>query len=426
MKYSIPPGVFDIIPQDLQEPWKNSSLWDSVEKTVRELVALYGFHEIRTPLFEKTELFQRSVGEGSDIVSKEMYSFQDRGGRNLSLRPEGTAPVIRALIENRLDQKSQVQKFFYIAPMFRYERSQAGRYRQHHQFGVEIIGASQPAQDAEAIDLLYTLYKKLGLQNLTLYINSIGSTEARSLFKEALKNYLIPLQSSLSPESQVRLSINPLRILDSKDPVDKEIVSSAPSILDFLTPDDQAHFASLKELLHTLNIPFQVNRFLVRGLDYYNKTVFEITAGELGAQNSIGGGGRYDGLIETLGGKNLPAFGFGTGIERILQTMLHQKVVLPPVPHPLVYLIPMGSKAFSICFSLLHQLREEGLSAEMDFSGKKLGKSIQAADELRSTYCIILGDTEIENQTIELKELATGHKTPCSLSNLIHFLKQSQ
>lgn len=426
MKYSIPPGVFDIIPQNSQEPWKNSFLWASVEKTIRELVALYGFHEIRTPLFEKTELFQRSVGEGSDIVSKEMYSFQDRGGRNLSLRPEGTAPVIRAIVENRLDQKSQVQKFFYIAPMFRYERSQAGRYRQHHQFGVEIIGSSQSAQDAEGIDLLYTLYRKLGLQNLTLYINSIGSAEARFLFKEALKNYLTPLQSSLSPESQIRLSVNPLRILDSKDPIDKEIVAQAPSILDFLTPDDRSHFDELQEFLSHLNIPFQVNPLLVRGLDYYNKTVFEIVAGELGAQNSIGGGGRYDGLIETLGGKNLPAFGFGTGIERILQTMLHQNVLLPSPPHPLIYLIPMGTKAFSVCFSLLHQLREEGLAGEMDFSGKKLGKSIQLADELGSTYCIVIGDTEIETNTIELKELATGNKIPCSLPNLIPFLKQSK
>lgn len=291
MKIAIPPGVFDIIPIDDQEKWKSSYLWAHVEKIIRETARDYGYQEIRTPLFERTELFQRSVGDSSDIVSKEMYSFEDKGGRSLSLRPEGTAPVIRAFIEHQLHQKASVQKLFYIAPMFRYERAQAGRYRQHHQFGAEVIGNASPEQDAELIDLLYTLYQRLGLKNLTLFINSIGDNTSRQAFRKALKDYLAPQAALLSPDSQTRLELNPLRILDSKDPRDQEIVARAPSILNFLSEEANTHFEDLKRLLTLLRIPYQVNPLLVRGLDYYNKTVFEVVAGELGAQNSIGGGG---------------------------------------------------------------------------------------------------------------------------------------
>jgi len=426
MKYPIPPGVFDIIPIDEQEKWKSSYLWAYVEDIIRETARVYGYHEIRTPLFERTELFQRSVGDTSDIVSKEMYTFKDKGDRSLSLRPEGTAPVMRAFIEHQLHQKVAVQKLFYIAPMFRYERAQAGRYRQHHQFGAEAIGNASPEQDAELIDLLYTLYGRLGLKNLTLYINSIGDTASRLAFRQALKDYLVPQSALLSPESQTRLEVNPLRILDSKDPRDQKIVAHAPSILDFLTPEAQSDFEDLKRLLTILLIPFQVNPLLVRGLDYYNKTVFEVVAGELGAQNSIGGGGRYDGLLTTLGGPDLPSIGFGTGIERIIQTMLHQEVPVPSPHHPTVFLVALGEKAKNECFALLHHLRQQGIAAQLDFSNKKVGKILQYADQIRATYVIVIGDHEIEKQEVELKEMATGQKSTVSLSDLVTTLANNK
>lgn len=423
MKYPIPPGVFDIIPFDGQELWKSSYLWTYVERIIRETARDFGFLEIRTPLFERTELFQRSVGDTSDIVSKEMYTFDDKGGRSLSLKPEQTAPVMRAFIEHHLDQTPASHKLFYITPMFRYERTQAGRYRQHHQFGAEAVGHSSPEQDAELIDLLVTLYQRLGLKNLTLFINSIGDLPSRQAFRLALKEYLLPQFSSLSPDSQTRFETNPLRILDSKDPRDQEIVSRAPSILDFLNEPERAHFEELKRLLDALKIPYQVNPLLVRGLDYYNKTVFEIVAGELGAQNSIGGGGRYDGLLQSLGGPDLPSIGFGTGIERIIQTMINQDVPLPQPNHPSLFLIPMGERAKAPCFEILHALRAEGIPSQMDFSGKKVGKLLQFADQIGATYVVVIGDHELDSQEVEIKEMATGHKEKIPFSSLITTLK---
>ncbi|MFI0434166.1 MAG: histidine--tRNA ligase [Parachlamydiaceae bacterium] len=424
MKCPIPPGVFDIIPIDYEEKWKSSYLWTYVENVIRQTARAYGYHEIRTPLFERTELFKRSVGDTSDIVSKEMYTFEDKGGRSLSLRPEGTAPVMRAFIEHQLHQKTLIQKFFYIAPMFRYERAQAGRYRQHHQFGAEAIGNDSAEQDAELIDMLYTLYRRLGLQNLTLYINSIGDSATRQAFRQSLIDYLTPLVGSLSPESQTRLEVNPLRILDSKDPRDQQVVAKAPLILDFLSQEAASHFESLKKLLGILNIPFKVNPLLVRGLDYYNKTVFEIVAGELGAQNSIGGGGRYDGLLSSLGGPDLPSIGFGTGIERILQTMLNQHIQLPDQEHPELFLIAIGEKAKETCFKLLHDLRQEGVPSQMDFSSRKVTKLLQYADQIGAAYVAVIGDVEMEKGEVELKLMATGDKLRISISDVVKTLTQ--
>ncbi len=423
MKYPIPPGVFDIIPHNERENWKSSYLWNFVERVIRQTATDFCYQEIRTPVFERTELFQRSVGDTSDIVSKEMYTFQDKGGRSLSLRPEGTAPVLRAYIEHQLHQ-APCQKFFYIAPMFRYERAQAGRYRQHHQFGVEVFGNDSAEQDVEIIDFLCTLYRRLGLKNLGLHINSIGDAFCRDRFRSALKDYLQPYIAQLSPDSQTRLDKNPLRILDSKDPKDREIVSSAPSILDFLSDEDKKHFDRVQELLHQLGISYQVNRFLVRGLDYYNKTVFEIVAGELGAQNSIGGGGRYDGLLASLGGPNLPSIGFGTGMERILQTMIQQKVSLPESNSPFLFLIALGEKAQMACFALLHSLRDNGISSQMDFSARKVGKLMQLADELHAHYVAVIGEEELLSQEIEIKEMKTGNKLKVSYSSLLKVMKE--
>lgn len=423
MKIPILPGVFDILPEDKSEMWHNSYIWSYLENIIRETAQQYGLLEIRTPIFERTELFTRGVGESSDIVTKEMYTFMDKGERSVTLRPEGTAPVIRSFVEHQMHQSGPVHKLFYIGPMFRYERAQAGRYRQFHQFGVEIIGIASPEQDAELIDLAYTIYNKLGLKNLVININSIGNLESRAKYREALQNYLKVSFDKLSEDSQKRFYTNPFRILDSKDPNDQAVLSQAPSILDFLDDDSRQHFEEVKKYLNELSIPYVINPRLVRGLDYYNKTVFEIVAGELGAQNSIGGGGRFDGLISTLGGPDLPATGYATGLERVIQTMLKQGVPLPPPPSPMLYLIPLGDSAKSTCLQIMKQLRNHGLDIQMEFSAKKLQRAMQYADQIKAKYVAVVGDQELQNQQVELKEMATGEKTTVPLFHLSRILE---
>lgn len=426
MNIPIPPGVFDILPNDPKEAWRNSHLWQYVENVIRDVARCYGYHEIRTPLFERTELFQRSVGETTDIVSKEMYTFEDRGGRSMTLRPEGTAPVMRSFIENQMQNQAPVHKLFYIGPMFRYERTQAGRYRQHHQFGVEAIGNGSAEQDVEAIDLIYTVLNRLGIKNLKVGLNSIGDVEGRSAYKESLLKYLQGYYDQLSEDSKNRFKTNPLRILDSKDSADKKICAHAPSILDYLSEENKAHFAEVQKLLTVLNIPYEINTQLVRGLDYYNKTVFEIVGGELGAQNSIVGGGRYDGLIKSLGGADLPSFGFGSGIERIIQTLLKQNCPLPQAVKPSIFIIPLGEEAKQPCFKLLNQLRQQNIASQMDFSGRKLNKIMQYADQTGSKYVAVIGDNELQRGHVELKEMSTGQKHQVPLDQLISFIKEAK
>ena len=423
MTTNIPPGVFDIIPEDAKEPWRSSYLWSQIEAIIRDIARAYGYQEIRTPMFERTELFQRGVGDTSDIVSKEMYTFLDKGGRSMSLRPEGTAPVIRAFIENQLYQSAPVHKLFYIAPMFRYERSQAGRYRQHHQFGAEAIGNGSPEQDVELIDMIYTLYQRLGLNNLQVYLNSLGNSESRIAFRNALQNYLRASFDQLSEDSKTRFEANPLRILDSKDPNDRKILANAPSILDFLKPECRDHFNEVQKLLTQLKIPFKVNSQLVRGLDYYNRTVFEIVSGDLGAQNSIGGGGRYDGLIKLLGGPDLPSMGFGTGLERIIQTLIKQKVPMAPMERPTLFLIALGDEAKKACFSITHDLRQNGVSVYLDFSNKKLNKVMQFANQIQAKYVAVVGDDEIRSGEVSLKEMKSGEAIKAPLFNLTRILQ---
>ena len=424
MKVPIPPGVFDILPQDAKEPWRNSSTWQYVEQQIRQLTELYCFHEIRTPIFERTELFQKGTGESSDIVTKEMYTFTDKGNRSMTLRPEGTPSVIRALVEKGLFGQSPIQKYFYIGPMFRYERPQAGRYRQHHQFGAEVLGIQSPEQDAELICMVYNLYKKLGLKNLKIQINSLGDLVCRKNFRLALQEYLKPHLKDLSEDSQNRFETNPLRILDSKDPKDKELTKNAPLVLDFLSPESQSSFSMIQSLLSTLNIPFEVNPKLVRGLDYYNDIVFEILTEDIGSQNSLGGGGRYDSLVKTLGGPDLPAVGFASGIERILLTMIKQQAPIPSIPTPDIFLIPLGNSAKKVCFQLLSELRAHNISVQMDFSYRKLNKVMNQANQLNTKYSIVLGDQELETQKIQLKEMKSGEKTEISLKDLISFFKK--
>lgn len=431
MNPSIAPGVFDILPMNAlrnqpNDQWRSSHLWNFVEAMIRKTAAEYGFEEIRTPIFEPTELFKRTVGEETDIVSKEMYTFLDKGERSMSLRPEGTAAVVRSFLTNKIEQTSPVHKFYYIGPMFRYERAQAGRYRQHHQFGAEVIGSKGPEQDVELIDMLYTLYNRLGLKNLQVNINSIGDTACRVAYKNALVDYLKSHEHDLSADSKVRLKTNPLRILDSKDPQDIKINAGAPSILDFLSEECKEHFNEAQTLLTQLGIPFQINTKLVRGLDYYNRTVFEITAGELGAQNSVAGGGRYDGLLKTLGGPDLPASGFGCGLERVIQTMIKQEVPLPAANAPEVFIIALGDEARRACFTLLHKLRQSGISAAMDFSGKKVNKAMQYADQIKARYVAVIGDDELKNGIVELKEMATGEKKAFPLEHIASILSHEK
>lgn len=421
MDLKAPPGVFDILPQ-AKELWKSSYLWVWIENVMRELARDYCLQEIRTPIFERTELFCRTVGETSDIVTKEMYSFKDRGDRDITLRPEGTAPAIRAFLENQIEE----ERLFYIGPMFRYERSQAGRYRQHHQIGVELIGSSSPETDAELIDAAYSLYTRLGLQNLSISINSIGNQECRAAYKNKLITYLNEHLHELSQDSRNRLEKNPLRILDSKDPGDQRVVTGAPLILDFLDPISKEHFERTIDCLKALGIPFQINPFLVRGLDYYNQTVFEVVSTNLGAQNSVGGGGRYDGLIKELKGPDLPACGFGTGIERILQALIAQNAHLPAQEKPLLFLIPLSSEAKTFCFTLQKQLREARLPVLFDSSGKKLNKAMHLANKSQAAFVAVVGDDELTSRTLSLKEMSTGLSEKIPFESLATILKEKK
>lgn len=410
MEYPIAKGVFDILPVD-PDPngkWRESHLWHYLETQIRELASKYGYREMRTPLFELSALFTRSIGKESDIVSKEMYTFEDKGGRKLALRPEGTAPAMRAFIEKGLHQIPSARKFFYMAPMFRYERQQAGRYRQHHQFGIEALGCSGPEQDVEVIDLLYTLLKRLGLNHLTLHLNSIGEGATRERYNQALCDFLTPHLAHLSKESQERFHTNRLRILDSKDAGDQSILQHAPRITDFLDEASQQHFESVQRLLSDIGIPYRLNPFLVRGLDYYNRTVFEVTVEGIGSQNSLGGGGRYDGLLKELHGPDLPACGFGAGLERILQALLLQKIPFPEPERPQLFLIALGEGAKQRCFKLMTQLRHKGLFVEMELTGKKLKAALRFADELKARFVVIMGEEELQSGRIELKEMETG------------------
>ncbi|HSX13106.1 MAG TPA: histidine--tRNA ligase [Chlamydiales bacterium] len=418
-KIQIPKGTFDILPYGSEENWQLSYLWQWVEGLARKTASEYGYHEIRTPMYERTELFDRGVGETSDIVTKEMFTFEDKAGRSMSLRPEGTSAVIRSFIENNLAQIGSVHKFFYIAPMFRYERPQSGRYRQHHQFGVEAIGVAGPEQDAEVIDLLYQFYHRLGIQNLKVNLNTVGDAESRNHFRAALLDYLRPRFHELSADSQVRFEKNPLRILDSKDPKDREIVKSAPSILHYLTDSAKHHFQELCRLLDLIQIPYVLNDKIVRGLDYYNKTVFEFITEHLGAQNTIGAGGRYDGLLSTFQGPDLPSVGFGTGLERVIQVILGQKVELPKPSSTVIYFIPLGEPAREKCFALATLCRRHQIPADVEWNAKKMQAAMQNAVKSGAKYAAIIGEQELNAGAIQLKNLSTREQKEIRFDHLL-------
>lgn len=391
-------GTRDILPDEV-------GYWQWVEAIAREILAKAAYREIRTPIFEQTELFARGIGEATDVVGKEMYTFLDRGERSITLRPEGTAGVVRSLIEHSLQAQGGVQRLWYTGPMFRYERPQAGRQRQFHQLGVEVLGSGAPRADGEVIAIATDILHSLGLKNLRLDLNSVGNQEDRQNYRQALVDYFTPYKDELDPDSQDRLSRNPLRILDSKDKRTQEIVQAAPSILDFLGPDSQRHFELVQQLLSDLGIDYQLNPRLVRGLDYYTHTAFEIQSDDLGAQATVCGGGRYDGLVRQLGGLDTPAIGWAIGLERLI--FLLQKLREQPIQALDFYIVSRGDRAETQALVLAQKLRHVGFSVELDLSGSAFKKQFARADRSGAVACLILGNEEAENQTVQIKWLAT-------------------
>ncbi|MEO1446044.1 MAG: histidine--tRNA ligase, partial [Cyanobacteria bacterium J06635_11] len=384
----------------------------------RHALSKSAYREIRTPVFEKTELFARSIGEATDAVGKEMYSFEDRGGRSIALRPEITAGLVRAFIQNKLFAQGGVQRLWHIGPAFRYERPQAGRQRQFHQLDVEILGSRDPRADVEIIAIATQILNTLGLKALTLDLNSVGSGKDRQAYREALVSYFTPFKDELDKDSQDRLTRNPLRILDSKDKRTQEIVVDAPSLLDFLSEDSQRHFDGVQQQLTNLGIAFNINPRLVRGLDYYTHTAFEIQSSDLGAQATVCGGGRYDGLVNQLGGPETPAIGFGMGIERLI-ILLQQMEAYSTTPELDIYLISRGEKAEAQSTTLANTLRKNGYSVEVDLSGSAFGKQFKRADRSGAVVGLILGDAEAEAEKVQLKWLASGEQSELSQSDLI-------
>jgi histidyl-tRNA synthetase len=423
MQYQIPKGLFDILPY-AKEDWKQSDKWQYLESVIKKLAIDYNFEEIRTPIFEKTDLFLRSVGPTSDIVSKELYTFLDKAKRSMSLRPEGTVPIIRSLIETSLFQEIKPCKLYYIGPMFRYDRPQKGRYRQHHQFGTEVIGQTSYETDAELIDMLLELFKRLEIKNIKLLLNSIGDFATREKYKKALLEFLKPNYENLSKDSKIRFETNPLRILDSKETTDRKIIRNAPSILDFLTQEAKKHFENLLNLLEKLNIKYELNDKLVRGLDYYDDTVFEIISEELsGAQNSLGGGGRYNSLFKNLGGADIPGTGFACGLERIIQTMISQDVYFPKKSSPFIFIIPLCEEAKEFSIILTKDLRHHQIPAEIDLNPKKIQKSLQLATKLQAQNALIIGSDEMKNKNAQFKNLGTREQKQVKFEDLKIFLK---
>lgn len=403
-------GTLDVLP-------KESYKIQYVESAVREIAENFGFYEMRTPVFEHTELFQRSVGETTDVVQKEMYTFADKGGRSITLRPEGTAGAARAFLENGLFNEALPQKIYYLTSCYRYEKPQAGRLREFHQFGVEAFGAGSPAQDAEIIALANEVFNYLGVKNLTLEINSIGCPACRAAYQKALKAYFENYKSELCETCNGRLDRNPMRILDCKSPVCSKIAADAPKILDYLCDDCRAHFDAVQQYLNTMQIDFTVNPEIVRGLDYYTRTVFEFVSNEIGAQGTVCGGGRYDGLLEELGGKPMPACGFGMGLERLLLLMDAQNTPFPDRKGCDIYFASMGEKANLEAARLALDLRNEGLAAQFDTVGRALKAQMKYADKLGALYTVVLGDNELETRKAQLKNMKDGTLTEISLDD---------
>ena len=401
-------GTEDVLP-------KQSYRWQFVENIMREEARAYGFKEIRTPVFEHTELFARGVGQTTDVVQKEMYTFDTKGGESVTLRPEGTAGAARAVLEHSLEQDGLPIKASYFVSCYRYEKPQAGRLREFHQFGIEEYGTQAPAADAEIICLAQSVLDRLGLSQVHLEINSIGCPECRAKYNQALKEYFTQYKDRLCPTCLTRLEKNPMRLLDCKSPEDKEIAKDAPKITDYLCEECEAHFTEVKKYLDAAGVEYTVNPTIVRGLDYYTKTVFEFVTDCIGAQGTVCGGGRYDGLIEELGGKHMPSLGFAMGMERLLMVMDAQKIEIPDNDKTALYIATMGDAAKVKAFELLRQVRECGLIAETDVVGRGLRAQMKYADKIGAKYSVGLGDNEIEENKARVKNMETGEQTELAL-----------
>ena len=413
MKLQKPKGTQDILPAD-------SAKWQYVENVARETFKKYNYGEIRTPMFEHYEVISRSVGDTTDIVTKEMYDFHDKGDRHITLRPEGTAPVVRSYVENKLfaPEVQKPVKVYYIGSMFRYERPQAGRLREFHQLGVECFGSKNPATDVETIAMAYQLFNTLGIKDVTLHLNSLGNTESRLAYRQALIDYLTPMRESLSKDSQRRLDENPLRVLDSKEKEDKVAVENAPSILDYLDEESQAHFDEVRTMLDSLNTPYVIDTNMVRGLDYYNHTIFEFITTIDKSELTICAGGRYDSLVEYFGGPETAGFGFGLGLERLLLVLDKQGIELPVEESLDVYIAVLGSGANGKALELVQAIRYQGFKAERDYLGRKIKAQFKSADTFKAKTVITLGESEVESGQVNVKNNATREEVTVSFEEL--------
>ncbi|KGM99304.1 histidyl-tRNA synthetase [Clostridium botulinum] len=407
MAIQAPKGTKDLLPMD-------SYKWHYIEGKLKELAAEYALKEIRTPIFEHTELFERGVGETTDVVQKEMYTFKDKGDRSITLKAEGTAPAARAFIENGLFNEALPIKMFYFTPVFRYENVQKGRLRQHHQFGVEVFGSSEASVDAEIIGLAMRAFKEFGINNLELNINNIGCPECRKKYNDALREYFKEKYDELCDTCKTRYERNPMRLLDCKNKKCKEIGKNAPVILDYVCDDCKNHFENLKIYLDALSIEYKVNPYIVRGLDYYTKTVFEIINNDI----TVCGGGRYNGLIEEIGGKPTPAVGFGMGIERLILTLGENNIEIPKPQEMDIYVGSMGQKGKIESFKVVNVLRKKGIKAECDHMNKSVKAQMKYANKIEALYSMIIGDTEIEEGKVNLKRMEDGQQFEVSLNNL--------
>ena len=413
MKLQKPKGTQDILPQE-------SAKWQYVEDFARKTFRKYNYGEIRTPIFEHYEVISRSVGDTTDIVTKEMYDFYDKGDRHITLRPEGTAPVVRSYVENKLfaPEVQKPVKVYYMGSMFRYERPQAGRLREFHQIGAECFGSNNPATDVEMIAMAAQFFKDIGITNVSLELNSLGNPESRAAYRQALIDYLTPLKANLSADSQRRLEENPLRVLDSKEPEDKAAVEGAPSILDYLDEESSNYFAAVRSMLETLQIPYVINTNMVRGLDYYNHTIFEFTTEVAGSQLTICAGGRYDGLVAYFGGPETPGVGFGMGLERLLLVLDKQGVELPIETALDVYVAVLGPGANGRALELVQALRAQGFAAERDYLDRKLKAQFKSADTFKAKTLITLGESEVESGQVTVKNNHNREEITVSLDQI--------
>lgn len=418
LKYKSIKGTKDILPDE-------SHIWIEVENRIRKVMHTYNYKEIRTPIFEETKLFARGIGEFTDIVGKEMYTFTDRGGDSLTLKPEVTASVIRAYIQHNLGEKQPLTKVYYISPAFRQERPQAGRLRQFHQFGAEAIGSKNPAVDAEIISLAANIYESFGIRDFVIKINSVGCEICRNEYKNILKKFLIDISNKLSPESQKRIDVNPMRVLDSKDENDRIATKSAPIILNYLCNDCKTHFAQLQDLLSFMNVTFEVDGRIVRGLDYYTKTAFEIISTELGSQDALAGGGRYDLLVKELGGKDTPAVGFAAGLERLLMVLQKQNQDKFQAPRPKVFIAYADKSCEKIILNLAQKLRAKGVPCEIDLLNRSLKSQMREADRQNSDFVIVVGENEVKSNRLNIKNMKTGKVEEIDLGNLENYFLSS-